>query len=138
MNDDVNPSLITRREMLTATGKVAGLTVIATPLIGAFGSDWSIVAQAQPLAAIAGVDRVVMKTGKTYLNGWAGYGAPPRPGRQGGGGRGAAAPTAPPEPPGPAPTAAWSKVSGPGAVTFADAARASHDRDVFRKRRVRA
>lgn len=120
MRDDENGTLLTRREMLTATGKVAGLTVIATPLVAAFGDSLSVVAQAQPLAAIAGVDRVVMKSGKTYLNGWAGYGAPPRPGRQGGGGgRGAAAPI-PTEPPGPAPTVTWSKASGPGVVTFAD------------------
>src|SRR5204863_5631291 len=55
-----------------------------------------------------------------YLSGWAGYGAPPRPGRQGGGGRGGAN-AAPPPPTGPAPATMWSKVSGPGDVTFADA-----------------
>ena len=119
MQDEIARALMTRRELLGAAGKVAGLTVIATPFMGAFGSGLSIFAQAQPLAAIAGVDRVVMKSGKTYLNGWAGYGAPPRPGRQGGAGRGAGAST-PPEPTGPAPSVTWSKVSGPGAVTFAD------------------
>ena len=99
---------ITRRELLEAAGKVAAFTVVATPVMGALGGVFTVSAQAQPqpLTAIAGIDRVVMKTGKTYLNGWAGYGAPPRPGRQGGGGgRGAAAaPTPPPAPPGPAPT----------------------------------
>ncbi len=113
---------MTRREMLEAAGKVAALTVVATPVMSALGDAFTVSAQAQPLNAIAGIDRVVMKTGRTYLNGWAGYGAPPRPGRQGGGGgRGAAAaPTPPPEPPGPAPKTTWSKLSGPGAVTFAD------------------
>ena len=83
----------------------------------AIGKDGILTAQAQPLTSAAGVDRLVMLTGKTYLNGWVGYGPPPRPGR--GGARGAAA-TPPPEPPGKPPTAAWSKVSGPGTVTFAD------------------
>ena len=35
-----------------------------------------------PLAADAGVDRVVVLPGKTYLNGWAGQGSRPRPGRR--------------------------------------------------------
>ena len=51
--------------------------------------------------------------------GWTGYGAPPRAGRQGGGaGRGAVAPVVNAGPP---PSTTWSKVSGPGTVTFADA-----------------
>lgn len=58
-----------------------------------------------------------MLQGKTYLNGWAGYGEPPRPDRQ------RSAPVAtPPANPGPAPTVRWSKETGPGTVTFADAA----------------
>jgi hypothetical protein len=73
---------------------------------------------AAPLAAIAGPDRVVVMPGKTYLNGWAGYGAP-RGGRRGGGRRGAAE-TPPTTPSGPAPTVAWSKNSGPGNVSFED------------------
>jgi uncharacterized protein len=70
------------------------------------------------LTAVAGPDRVVVMPGKTYLNGWAGYGAPPdrrerrRQGEQ---------PPVPPVPPGPAPTVTWSRESGPGTVTFADA-----------------
>ena len=35
-----------------------------------------------PLAAVAGVDRVVMRHGRTYLQGWAGYGARPQRGRR--------------------------------------------------------
>ncbi len=76
-------------------------------------------AQALPLAAVAGVDRVVMLKGKTYLSGWAGYGAPPRRGRAAGAGRGGAE-TPPPVETGPAPKTMWAKVSGPGDVTFAD------------------
>src|SRR5262245_28414712 len=109
---------MTRREMLAALGSAAAGSVVATRVVeAAFGTDGILAAQAQPLSSAAGVDRVVMLKGRTYLNGWVGYGAPPRPGR--GGGRGAAAPP-PPEPPGPPPTAAWSKVSGPGNVTFVD------------------
>jgi len=88
------------------------LSLAATPL----GRALALTARAEPLNAIAGVDRVVMRNGKTYLNGWSGYGDPPRPGR---GGQGAGAPAA--QPPGLAQTVLWSKVSGPGDVTFADA-----------------
>jgi uncharacterized protein len=120
----------TRREALGTMGAAAIGSVVATRLIGVtFGEEGVLSAQALPLSAVAGVDRVVMQRGRTYLNGWAGYGQPPRPGR--GAGRGATglqtgAPglqtggTIPPENPGPAPKTTWSKVSGAGTVTFAD------------------
>jgi DUF1680 family protein len=98
---------LTRRKLLT-------LSLAATPL----GKVFALTARAEPLNTVAGVDRVVMRNGKTYLNGWAGCGDPPRP--PGRGGRGTVA-AAPPPPSGPAPAVLWSKVSGPGAVTFADA-----------------
>jgi hypothetical protein len=91
------------------------VTAVATPIGKSVRADsHADAASAEPVNAVAGVDRVVMKHGRTYLNGWAGSGTPPRPGR---GGRGAAAPA----PTGPAPRTTWSKVSGPGLVTFADA-----------------
>ena len=68
------------------------------------------------LTAVAGIDRVVVLPGKTYLNGYAGYGFPQRQERR----RGVLS-AAPPVPPGPAPATTWSMVSGPGKVTFADA-----------------
>src|SRR5262245_21058763 len=105
---------LTRREVLSAAGKTAAFALLASPVANAFGSEFAIQAQALPLAAAAGIDRVVMLAGKTNLVGWAGYGAPPRRGR----GAGAAAP---PPPSGPPPTTKWAKVSGPGNVTFADA-----------------
>jgi hypothetical protein len=118
---DTTKSTLTRRELLERMGTVAAVSVVAGPFIGALGDGFAVSAQTQTappaLAAVAGVDRVVMNHGRTYLNGWAGYGAP-RTGRQGGG-RGAAA-TPPPADPGPAPTLTWSKLSGPGTVTFAD------------------
>src|SRR5262245_1819391 len=120
-HDPTNPGM-TRRELLGTMGTVAVGSVLATQLVEAtFGDGGVLAAQATPLNAVAGVDRVVMLQGKTYLRGWAGYGQPPRAGR-GGGGRGAATPA--PEPAGPPPSAKWSKVSGPGTVTFADPAAA--------------
>jgi hypothetical protein len=68
------------------------------------------------LTAIAGPDRIVVLPAKTYLNGYVGYGDPPRRER-----RRNEPPPPPPPSPGPAPTAAWSKESGPGPVVFADA-----------------
>jgi len=68
------------------------------------------------LTAIAGPDRVVVLPAKTYLNGWVGYGDPPRRER-----RRNEPPPQPPPNPGPAPAVGWSMDSGPGAVTFADA-----------------
>ncbi len=112
---------LTRRELLQRFTASMLVTVIATPMGKAFAltSHAEPADRAEPVNAVAGVDRVVMKHGKTYLNGWAGYGAPPRPGR---GGRGGAAT---PAPTGPTPKTKWSKVSGPGTVTFADANAAS-------------
>ena len=92
---------------------VAVVSAVAAPL----GESLTLSADTLPLNAVAGVDRVVMKGGKTYLNGWAGYGEPPRRGR-GGAPRDAA--PAPAENPGAAPTTTWSKLSGPGDVQFAD------------------
>ncbi len=112
---------MTRREALGTLGKAAAVTLVSIPIVDALGTV-SIEAQAQPLAAVAGIDRVVMLKGKTYLSGWTGYGAPPRRGRAGGGGTGrGAADAAPPVDPGPAPKTLWAKVSGPGDVAFADA-----------------
>ncbi len=68
------------------------------------------------LNAIAGPDRIVVMPGKTYLNGWVGYGSPPRRERR----RNEPA-TPPPPPPGPPPTATWTGESGPGTVSIADA-----------------
>ena len=71
------------------------------------------------LTAAAGPDRIVILPAKTYLNGWVGYGDPPR--RERPRRNEAPAPATPPPSPGPAPKTSWSKDSGPGDVTFADA-----------------
>lgn len=114
---------LTRRELMQRASATFIVSALATPL----GKALALTAHAEaatdgtladPVRAVAGVDRVVMKQGKTYLNGWAGYGTPPRPGR---GARAAQAPV----PTGPAVKTRWTKVSGPGTVTFADASAAS-------------
>ncbi len=117
--DDHAPTTITRREMLETMGKAAAASLVAVPIVeSAVGAT---AAQAAPLTAIAGPDRVTVVTGRTYLNGYAGYGPPPRRGAPRRPAPGAP-PTPPPEPPGPTPKAAWTKVSGPGTVAFADPA----------------
>ena len=111
MSDDSRNHL-SRRDLLGRVTKSLIVTAIATPVGGVFERVFALTAQVDPVTTVAGVDRIVMKHGKTWLNGWAGYGTPPRAGRSGRGG--AVAPA------GPAPKTRWSRVSGPGTVTFAD------------------
>ncbi|MBZ5622556.1 MAG: glycoside hydrolase family 127 protein [Acidobacteriia bacterium] len=106
---------MSRREMLRRAGKTAAASVALTPVIQSAIASRALAAEDAPLNGIAGIDRVTVLPGKTYLRGWAGYGDPPRPVRAGRG-----APPPPPPATGPATTATWSKDSGPGAVTFAD------------------
>ncbi len=70
----------------------------------------------QDLKAVAGPDRIVILPAKTYLNGWVGYGNPPRRDR-----RRNEPPAPAPVNSGPTPKATWTKESGPGDVTFGDA-----------------
>ncbi len=93
-----------RREILGAAAM--------TPIIQTVIVSCATAADATALNAAAGVDRVTILPGKTYLRAWAGYGDPPRPGR--------ATNAAPAPPSGPAPTVTWSKESGPGDVRFED------------------
>src|SRR5262245_6140359 len=95
---------MTRRELL--------LSAVIAPL----GKSIKLTVHAEPVNTVAGVDRVVMRNGKTYLSAWVGYGEPPRPVSRGARG---AAPTPPPVS-GPPSRIIWSKVTGPGNVTFAD------------------
>jgi L-tartrate/succinate antiporter len=57
---------MSRREMLGAAGKTAA-SVALTPLVA------GAAAEGGALNAVAGVDRVTVLPGKTYLRGWAGY-----------------------------------------------------------------
>jgi uncharacterized protein len=119
--DHRKTSTLTRRSLLATAGRATVIAVTAPFIDLAPGGAKSLAAQATvpPLTASAGVDRVVMRQGRTYLNAWAGYGDPPRPGRRLR--RGADQP-APPPTAGPPSKVRWSKASGPGTVTFADPA----------------
>jgi len=114
-------SNISRRDMLGKMGKVAAaavaMPVLKTAIFNGATLRSSRGAAAAAVNGVAGVDRVVVLPGKTYLRGWAGYGEPPRPGPRR---RSEANDTTPAAPPGPPPKVRWSKQSGPGKVTFAD------------------
>src|SRR5690349_20241789 len=106
-----------RREMFGAVGKAVTAAAIA-PAVHTAIVYCAMAADEAPLNAVAGVDRVNILRGKTYIRGWAGYGDPPRPERPRGPQAQNAVPA--PAPTGPAPTVAWSKESGPGEVKFED------------------
>jgi DUF1680 family protein len=114
----MNHSNLSRRQLFGAAGKTVAAAIAAPLLPSALLTAATAVADETGLNGIAGIDRVTILPGKTYLRGWAGYGAPPRPERPGRAG----APAEPPPPPptGPAFGTTWSKDSGPGQVTFAD------------------
>lgn len=120
MND--TPHRLTRRQLLQAAGKASAIVVASPVVCLAFGNDGALSAQEvlAPLTAVAGPDRVTMVSGQTYLNAWTGYG--PKPVRARGW-----RPVSPAAPvaEGPPATVRWSQVSGPGPVTFADAASAT-------------
>jgi hypothetical protein len=103
---------LSRRQALRSTAAAAGLTpVLRTAIVSC------AMAQESPaLKCQAGVDRVTVLTGKTYLRGWAGYGEPPQSNVPGG--RRIA--PAQPAPAGAAPSVLWTAESGPGKVVFAD------------------
>ena len=119
---------LTRRALLGTAGKVAGASVALTPMLkSAIVGYGETEAMDAPVNGSAGVDRINVLGGKTYLHGWAGYGDAPVLGRPQGntpqvsyiGQPGQAPPPSAP-PSGPAPSGVWSKESGPGAVTFSD------------------
>src|ERR1039458_1107942 len=94
MNDHLTNSKLSRRELFGTVGKA----LVLTPIIGRSAVSSANAAPSASLTGIAGIDRVTVLGGKTYLRGWAGYGDQPQPGR---GGRGM---QAPPVETGPAPT----------------------------------
>jgi DUF1680 family protein len=100
----------TRRQVLRTTGSVMISPLIQSAIISCAG------AAETGLKGVAGIDRVTILPGKTYLRGWAGYGDPPRSNQN----RGRQTSAASPAPSGPPFTAMWTKDSGPGEVRFAD------------------
>ncbi len=108
---------LSRRELLGAVRKAAAVAALPAALQTSIVSC-AMAEDAAPLNAVAGVDRVTIITGKTYLRGWTGYGNPPVPRRNAGPrtaevqvDRGAGQPV---------PKTVWSKESGPGEVQFED------------------
>lgn len=121
MSDPKPRSSLSRRAMLGRVGKAAAAVVAVPPVLRAVilpaAADAAVVVPTSaPVNGIAGIDRVVVLPGKTYLRAWAGYGEPPRSAPR----RPAAADSTPPAPSGPPPAVRWRKRSGPGSVTFAD------------------
>jgi DUF1680 family protein len=106
----------------TVTKAALGVAILSPALETAFAPQARAArrtrrtGQGPAVNAAAGVDRVVVLPGHTYLRGWAGYGEPPRRERR----RRTQADSTPPPPTGPEPTVRWRKRSGPGRVTFAD------------------
>jgi DUF1680 family protein len=86
-------SNMSRREMLGNVGKAAAATVVMTPLMQNLIVSGVIAADAAALDSIAGVDRVTVLPGRTYLRGWAGFGGEPVQTGMEGRGRGPVGPT---------------------------------------------
>jgi len=100
---------LSRRQLLGRAAAATGAApLIHTAILSA--------ADTPELKGVAGIDRVTILPGKTYLRGWAGYGDPPRSNQE----RRPGQPPPPPPPAGPDYTVTWSKASGPGEVRFAD------------------
>src|SRR5262245_4847965 len=118
MSDHTTKAGVTRRDALGTIGKAAVASVALPPVLRAAILPARQATGVAPVNGVAGVDRVVVLPGKTYLRGWAGYGEPPRSSPR----RPAQADSTPPAPTGPTPTIRWTKRSGPGRVTFADTA----------------
>jgi DUF1680 family protein len=108
-----NQVKLSRRQML---GRTAG-SAIAAPLLQSAILSGASAADSPTLTGVAGIDRVTILPGKTYLRGWAGYGTPPQSNRPR---PGQPAPEPEPPPTGSEFTTLWTKESGPGDVHFAD------------------
>ncbi len=100
-----HPLRVNRRTFIGISSKaVAASLAIPTVLRTAIADDVQPPGSSgQGMRGAAGVDRIVVQPGKTYLRGWAGYGDPPKHPHQG--------------PEGTIKTR-WTKASGPGRVTF--------------------
>ena len=97
MTHDSNRPKLSRREMLGAVG--------LAPLMQSAIVSCANAADTPPLNGVAGIDRVTVLQGRTYLRGWAGYGDPPIRTRR------TRRRARPPVESGPAP-GAWSRESG--------------------------
>src|SRR4051794_4147555 len=107
MSQRIRPIRMNRRTLLSVTTKaVAAPIAIPAVLRAAIANDADPATNAdKSIRGQAGIDRVVVQPGKTYLRGWAGYGE---------------APKYPTQDPATTIKTSWSKASGPGRVTFAN------------------
>jgi DUF1680 family protein len=115
VKSDSKQTKLSRRQMLRRSGQAAVGSVVMTPLIQSAILSCASAAET-PLKSAAGIDRVTILPGKTYLRGWAGYGDPPRSNQA----RRRLDDPAAPAPPAAAVNAIWAKDSGPGDVKFDD------------------
>ncbi len=76
VKSDSKTARLTRRQMLGRTGKAAVGSAVMGPLIQSAILSCAGAAETG-LKGVAGIDRVTILPGKTYLRGWAGYGDPP-------------------------------------------------------------
>ncbi len=76
MSEELNSSKLSRRTLLGTVGKAAVTSAISGPLL-----QTAILSGVETPNSVAGVDRVVVLPGKTYLRGWAGM-ASSRPGHR--------------------------------------------------------
>jgi DUF1680 family protein len=86
MSDETTKSKMSRRELLETAGKAAAASVVLTPVMQNLAVSYAMAADEPALNSVAGIDRVTVQPGKTYLMGWAGFGGEPV--RPAGGGRG--------------------------------------------------
>jgi DUF1680 family protein len=115
MRDESEKTTLSRREMLGTVSKAAVATIALPPFLQDGRAVTAASGIGAPLGALAGPDRVTVLPGHTYINSWVGYGEPPGSRRRRRG------EPEPPPPTGPEPLVRWTKASGPGDVTFADA-----------------
>jgi uncharacterized protein len=89
MSYESNKKNVSRREMLGTVGKAAAATVVLPSLMQNLVVLGGVAAEDTALRSIAGVDRIAVLPGKTYLMGWAGFGnEPERPMMETAGSRG--------------------------------------------------
>ncbi len=78
MDDQLTNAKMSRRALLGGAGKKAAASVALAPLFRAAIVSCAMADETKPLNGVAGIDRVVVLPGRTYLRGWAGYGEPPK------------------------------------------------------------
>ena len=75
MTDHESQRSISRRELLESVGKSMAAIAVAHPVLrtAILPTSGRTARATAAVNGVAGVDRVVVLPGKTYLRGWAGY-----------------------------------------------------------------